>query len=671
MKEKGFILLGMLFMLVLIAVAAVALNRRAGLQNRMAANQARAVQTQFNQEAAIEDAIWRLTKNPCWRTSSSGEDYIFNGITYNRKVLASTVSGYTDAVTVSVTASLAAKPVKTSYRYYINTISLVKKPNQICCDTMNNIYFADSDNHSIWKIDATTGAITRVAGNGNSGFSGDGGPATSAELDAPKGVFVDSAGNIYIADTNNHRIRKVDTFDYISTVAGTGFPGPSGDGGPATSAKLNRPHGVFANTSGDIYIADTENHCIRKVDANTQIINTVAGIGGSGGFSGDGEAATSAKLKKPQGVFVNTSGEIYIADTDNNRIRKFVEGGNISTVAGNGTSGYSGDGGPATSAELDHPKGVCLNNSAEVVIADTNNGCVRQVDIINEISTFGPAVGPGLNRPAQIAIYYNVSEGKYYLFIADENNHRIRKLDTSTGSIMAVAGTGTLGFSGDTDLATNAELNHPEGVSVDTSANIYIADTENHCIRKVDANTQIINTVAGIGGSGGFSGDGGPAASAKLDKPQGVFVDASGNIYIADSNNHRIRKVDAMTQIINTIAGKASGGFSGDGGLAVNAKLRKPSGVFVDSIGNIFISDTQNNRLRVVSEHDGIMIINTLAGIGDGGFNGDAKPAVTAKLKKPSAVAMAVTRGGAKIYISDTENNRIRVLSFKRVKELY
>jgi len=428
---------------------------------------------------------------------------------------------------------------------------------------------------------------------------------------------------------------------------------------------------------------------------------------------------------------VDASGNIFIADTDNHRIRKVDSTGDINTIAGIGTAGYSGDGGPATSAEIDRPRGVYLKSTGELIIADTINRCLRQVDLADVISTHGatPAAAnePGLDRPAQIAMYYDVSEEKHYLFIADKNNDRIRRLDTSINWITTVAGTGTRGFSGDGGPATSAELNDPEGVFVDSSGNIYIADTDNHCIRKVDASTQNINTVAGIGGSSGFEGDGGPATEAKLknprgvfvdasgnifiadtenhcirkvdaasqfintvagiggsagftggpatnakmNKPQGVFVDASGDIYIADTNNHRIRKVDAATQMISTVAGTGSGGFSGDGELATGAELENPRGVYVDSNGNIFIADTKNHRIRVVSAHDGK--INTIGGRPTffGGFNGDNQPATDAYLNDPNAVAMAATRGGRKIYISDTENNRIRMLTFKIARQLY
>jgi hypothetical protein len=302
---------------------------------------------------------------------------------------------------------------------------------------------------------------------------------------------------------------------------------------------------------------------------------------------------------------------------------------------------------------------VCLDTTGKITISDRNNGRVRQVDLGGIISTlFGS--GLGLNNPHGIALDTGGN-----LYIADIDNHRILLVHPS-GVVTTAAGIGWKGYSGDGGPAISATLDNPCGVAVDTSENMYIADTENHCIRKVDT-LGIITTMAGIGDHGGYSGDGGSATSAKLDKPQGVMVDASGNIYIADTDNHCIRKVDTLG-IITTVAGTGSGGYSGDGGPATSAKLNHPRRVFVDSGGNIFIADSDNHRIRVVSTHDGT--ITTLAGTGSGGFNGNDQPAVNAKLKKPSSVAMAATRGGRKIYISDTENNRIRVLAFNLAREL-
>ena len=339
--------------------------------------------------------------------------------------------------------------------------------------------------------------ITTIAGNGTQGFAGDGGPATSASL-TPAGVCVDGSGNIYIADDVNNRIRKVSPSGIISTIAGNGNYGFSGDGGPATSASLAQPLGVFVDGLGNIYIADTDNRRIRKVSPSG-VITTIAG-NGNAGFSGDGGPATSTSLYNPRGVFVDGSGNIYIADQGNYRIRRVSPSGTISTIAGTGTRGFSGDGGPATSADLYTPAGVCVDDLGNIYIAEA---------------------GYSINR--------------------------IRKV-SSSGIITTIAGIGTgsgiPGFSGDGGPATSADLYTPTGVFVDGPGNVYIADQSNSRIRKVSP-SGTISTIAG-NGTNGFSGDGGIATSASLSSPSGVFVDESGNIYIADLNNRRIRKVAAQ-----------------------------------------------------------------------------------------------------------------------------
>ena len=337
----------------------------------------------------------------------------------------------------------------------------------------------------------------------------------------------------------------------INTVAGNGTNGYSGDGGTATSAELSTPDGVAVDTAGNIYIADTQNCRIRKVTASTGTISTVAG-NGTCGYAGDGKAATSAELFEPSGVAVDSANNIYIADWDNSRIRKItVSTGIISTVAGNGTRGFSGDGGKATSAKMNSPFGVALDSAGNI-------------------------------------------------YIADVDNYRIRKVTVSTGIISTVAGNGTAGFSGDGGKATSAELQGPSGVAVDTASNIYIADSYGNRIRKVTASTGIISTVAGNGNIG-HSGDGGPATSAQFYYPYGVAVDAASNIYIADSDNYRIRKITASTGIISTVAGNGTCGYSGNGGVATSAELCLGfGGVAVDGTGNVYIADQSNERTRAV-----------------------------------------------------------------------
>ncbi|MDA2933238.1 hypothetical protein MYX82_02730 [Acidobacteria bacterium AH-259-D05] len=438
------------------------------------------------------------------------------------------------------------------------TVAALSRPRAVDVDAAGNLFIADAFNNRIRKVDEETGIITTVAGTGKEGFSGDHGPANEATLAVPRGVVVDGAGSLFISDSRNNRIRKVDaTSNVITTIVGVGELHFAGDDVPATQASLF-PIDVVADPAGNLFIADSDNNRIRKVEATTGIITTVAGLGEEG-FSGDGGPATQAALNSPFAVALDVAGNLFIADSDNNRIRK-VEAttGIITTVAGLGEEGFSGDGGPATEAALDNPQGIVVDAGG-------------------------------------------------HLFIADSFNRRVRKVSAATGVITIVAGSGEFvffldGVPGDGGPATEAALGFPNGLAVDKDGNLFIA--VNNRIRKVDAATQIITTVAGSGSGelfgGSFSGANGPATEATLDRPEGVVVDSKGNIFIADRGNQRIRRVDANTGIITTVAGNGLCSFSGDDDLAVHASLCFPFGISLDAAANLFIADALNQRIRAV-----------------------------------------------------------------------
>ncbi len=358
----------------------------------------------------------------------------------------------------------------------------------------------------VTRVANPPGTIITVAGNNTAGYSGDGAAATSAELRLPSGIAFDGAGNMFIADSGNNVIRRVDAATgEITTIAGNGIGGYSGDGNTATGAELNYPSHVVFDRTVNLYITDANNQRIRRVDAQTDAITTIAG-NGIPGFLGDNGPATNAELNFPDGVALDTDGNLFIGDARNNRIREVtIDTGTITTVAGSGVAGYSGDGGPATRANLNFPARPFVDTAGNI-------------------------------------------------YIADYQNNRIRRVDATTRIITTVAGTGIAGYSGDGASAISAQLNGPLSVAADASGNLYIADTNNERIRAVNTGTKPvallgviiqpgqIDTVVGTG-TRGYAINGGPATSAEIDLPTGLIINSSGNLFFADAHNNVVRRV--------------------------------------------------------------------------------------------------------------------------------
>jgi DNA-binding beta-propeller fold protein YncE len=338
--------------------------------------------------------------------------------------------------------------------------------------------------------------IFTVVGTGTPGYSGDGGAARQAGLHQPFDVTLDRQGNLYFSEADNHCVRRVERGGgIITTVAGSGKAGYSGDGGPATEAELRSPYGIALDGADNLYIVDRLNACIRVVEAATGVIRTLAGTG-QPGYAGDGGPAQQAQFQEPNDIALDGQGRAYVADVRDHRVRVIdLATGIITTFAGTGEGGTSGDGGPASRAALLGPRALAFNSAGDLYI------CLR-------------------------------------------NDHKVRKVDRHSGRISTIVGTGDKGYTGDGGPALQATFNGPKEIAVDARDNIFLVDTENHCIRRIDAASGLVTTVAGTGQAGG-DGDGGPATSATLKRPHGACVDVAGNLYIGDSENHRVRFVAA------------------------------------------------------------------------------------------------------------------------------
>ena len=532
------------------------------------------------------------------------------------------------------------------------TSAQVSGAAKVAVDTVGNVYIADQNNKRVRKVSG--GVITTVAGGGPV----DGAVAANISVSKPPAIAVDGSGNVYFPSPSEHRVYKVSAAGTLTLIAGNGTSGFSGDNGPATAAQLNDPYGVAVNNAGTaVYISDRNTNRVRLVSGGT--IVTIAG-GGTGcpqqtNIVGDNCAGTSASLSFPAALALSSSGNVlYISDSLNYRVRRLT-GGVMGTVAGTGTCCFSGDNGPATAAQLNFAAGLAIDNSTgDLYIGDSENYRVRKVSggtittvAGTGISGYSGDTSPAIN--AQLSLSYGVAvDSAGALYIADATNSRIRKV--AGGVITTVAGNGNGGYSGDSIAATSAQLNYPYAVAVDGAANLYIADTANNRVRKVSGG--VISTIAGNGFSA-FSGDGGQAAQAQLDAPSDIAVDGAGNLYIADLTNLRIRQV-ATNGMISTVAGNGTCCYSGDSGLATSASIY-PSYIAADAAGGIYFSDF-TNRVRKVSGG----VITTVAGNGQAGYSGDGGLSTAASLRNPQGLAVD---SAGNIYIADAGNFSVRLLT--------
>ncbi len=512
----------------------------------------------------------------------------------------------------------------------------------------NGLLYFSSTNNKVFMIDPG-GRLQTAAGTGVRGGNGDGGPATQAQLDLPWSLAFGPDGGLYIAERNGYRIRRVAPDGAIDTVAGAGTPGLAGDGGPAVQAQLQFVNDIAVDPAGNLYIHDA---CrIRRVTTDG-LIATIAGS--TCGYFGDGGPATLAKLEGNSGIAVDPNGNIYIAEPSR-RIRMIGPDGRISTIAGTGSFGVPDEGAPALQSSFGFPYRISIDAAGTLYVSDLHNKRVFRIDATRTVSTAagsenpldgGWAIDARLNSPVLA-----IADAQSNVYLADAWAGLIHKI-APDGSITAIAGKGNHGTIGDGmgGPGTGARIGYPHALALDTAGNLFIgADQADFRILKLTPDG-IITTVAG-NGIYGYSGDGGPAAKARVGGIGGIAFDAAGNLYFSDYLNNAIRRI-SPDGMISTIAGGRQG-YSGDGGPAAKAQLNNPQGLAFDPQGNLLIADQGNNRVRKIAP-DGI--ISTVAGDGRPALAGDGGPATLASLSPFSVAADAL----GNIFIADSNNNRAR-----------
>jgi uncharacterized protein (TIGR03437 family) len=575
-------------------------------------------------------------------------------------------------------------------------------------DTQGRLVYADALNQVVLRIEPS-GTVTVVAGNGVRGFSGDGGDALRASFDQPRGVAIDKSGNIYIADGRNHRIRRVTPAGIVTTVAGNGEFGVSGDGGPGTAAAVD-PWKITLDAAGNLYIADYNNSRLRRL--GTDGILTTIGGNGKTIYSGDGQPARDSAFV-PFDVHVDSANRILVTDLINYRVYRIGADGIINTIAGTGIRGYSGDGGPAASAMVTNVAGVTTDTAGNILLADTSNRRVRRINAAGIISTIaGGSNAPVTTTPgdvtrANLGLITTITfdqQGRLYLadsddprfllisadgrfvskiagngkfkellprtpaslvtmteplglaiapngtvYYSENGGHRVAKVEAD-GAVTRVTGNGVNSccIDGPADLG---RVSFPAGLALAPDGSLIIADANSQKIRRV-ANG-VISSIAGSTFVSGFSGDGGPAVDALINYPSGIVVDPAGNIIFSDRDNHRIRRIDTRG-VITTIAGDGKEAYSGDGGRATEASLNFPTALAFNPAGELLIADYGNQRIRAISSTG---IIRTFAGTGVIASNGDGRPAIEAAIRYPYGLA-SDPRGN--IYITQDGSGVIR-----------
>ncbi|MGV3697822.1 Ig-like domain-containing protein, partial [Flavobacterium sp.] len=515
-------------------------------------------------------------------------------------------------------------------------------PTGIAVAASGNIYIADSQNHCIRKISAS-GYVTTFAGSGFAGFLN--GSADVAQFNAPYCIAVDASENVYVTETNSYAVRKITQAGDVSTLAGKNNTSGFLDGQGA-SALFAAPKGLDVDSSGNVYVADANSNRIRKI-TNAGVVSTVAGDGTAGYLDGQG---TSAKFSNPIGVAVTASGNIYVSDTSNNRIRMISASGSVTTIAGSGAAGMVN--GQGTSAQFNAPRAITVDTSGNIYVVDYSNNRIRKITTSGSVTTLSGAGGFGAVNGAGSVATFKYPEGisadsSGTIFVADVTNNCIRRV-TSTGDTTTYAGSATRGLENG-QIGAMAMFNSPIAVAVTSGGITYVIDDFNSCIRKVTSNG-IVTTFAGNTATGYADGQG---TAAYFNNPKGMAIDAAGNIYIADTFNNRIRKITS-SGVVTTIAGDGTAGYLDGQGTA--ARFNNPYGLTVDASGNIYVADTKNHRIRKISAGG---TVTTVAGYLLSGYV-DGAPTV-ARFKNPQGIAIDNATGI--LYVVDTTNNRIRKIA--------
>jgi sugar lactone lactonase YvrE len=527
------------------------------------------------------------------------------------------------------------------------TNALFFHPMGLALDSATNLYVADYGNHLIRKI-TPAHVVTTLAGSaGVFGFTN--GTGTAAVFYGPEAVAVDQSGNVYVADTGNAAIRAITPGGVVSLLAGS--PGSLGSAdGTGTNALFFQPAGIAVNSAATIYVADYFNNTLRMV-TSSGVVTTLAGVPGNGGSS-DG-ANSAARFWGPQGLAVNATGAIYVADTANSAIRAVTAAGVVNTLAGSPSAGSID--GPALSARFYSPQSVAEDASGNLYVADAQNSTIRKITLTGVVSVlagstgvFGSADNTGTNAqfsgPQGVALD---SSGNIY--VANTGNSTIRKI-TAGGVVTTLAG--IAGNPGNADgTGTNAQFNAPQGIAVDSAANIYVADTWNHTIRKITPGG-VVSTLAGFAGA--FGSADGATNNARFNGPVGVTVNQSGNLFVTDYNNDTIRQV-TPAGVVSTLAGWAGIWGSSDGANS-SALFFAPSGIAVDNATNLYVADSGNHTLRKLAPSGANWLVTTVAG--SPGVSGSSDGAgANARFYNPSGV---VVNGAGYLFVADWGNNAIR-----------